>query len=300
LNIPDFTAALHYEGDPTGHDPQNNDQFGLGMLHFAGAWHTISMLGTAPTAPTANFVVPLAGSAACGGVPGVACAFGPAVRADGWAVQGAWRFYVPMWSWARLGPLRASNADNFAGNVLYGNGALEYVGIGATNGNLGAGDAYWAGGLTRDDTDGRIVNNGAGSFYMDKEKALVVNGQYTTILTDCTDPIKCVRFNIEANYAWVTPGNITQNVDWASGGLGKARKFALSGELSFGANTYGTLKPTFWRLDLEVQYLKVWQDLPCNNNGLSLAVCGAPTAIPIGISKDPDTYVIRATLSKDW
>jgi hypothetical protein len=303
LNIPDFNAALHYEGDPTGHDPQNNDQFGLGMLHFAGAWHTISTIGVGSSG-SAIPIVPLAGSAPCGGLPpggiAVPCAFGQPVRESGWAVGAAWRFYVPMWSWAKLGPLRSSNVDNFSGNVLYGDAALEHVGIGASNGNLGAGDAYWAGGLTRDDTDGRWINNGRGSYYLDKEKALAVNAQYTTILTDCTDPIKCVRFNFEANYVWVKPGDITQNVDWSAGGLGKARKMALSAELSFGANTYGTLKPTFWRLDFEVQYLKVWQDLPCNNNGLALAVCGAPTTLPFGIAKDPDTYVFRATLSKDW
>ena len=304
LTIPDFVGRIHYEGDPAGKDPQNNDQFGLGSLHLSGAWHQITTIGVGSKGDVIP-ILPVAGSAACGGLPAggiaVPCAFGPAVTANGWAVNGAWKFFVPMWSWARLGPLRASAADNIAGNIIYANGALEYGGIGGTNGNLGAGDAYWTGGLARDDTDGRWINNGFGSYSIDKEKDLLLNFQYDSILTDCTDPVKCVRLNLEANYVWVTPGSITQNVDWTLGGLGKARKMALTGELSFGANSFGTTRPTFWRLDLEVQYLKVWQDLPCANNGnTALAVCGTPTTLPFGITKDPDTYVFRATLSKDW
>ena len=116
-----------------------------------------------------------------------------------------------MWAGTKLGANRSSNADNIQFEVLYANGALEYGGIGGSMGSLGAGDAYWAGGLARDDTDGRLVNNGAGGYFIDKEKDLVFNAQYHSILTDCTDPVHCLALTLAADYAWVTPGDITKN-----------------------------------------------------------------------------------------
>ena len=89
-------------------------------------------------------LVPAAGSAAC---LGVTCAFGPAVHDTGWAVGGSMKFWVPMWAGTKLGANRSSNADNIQFEVLYANGALEYGGVGGTMGSLGAGDAYWTGGL---------------------------------------------------------------------------------------------------------------------------------------------------------
>ncbi len=205
-----------------------------------------------------------------------------------------------MWAGTKIGANRSSNADNIQFEVLYADGALEYGGIGGTTGNLGAGDAYWAGGLARDDTDGRLVNSGLGTYSIDKEKDLALNLQYHSILTDCTDAVKCLALTLEGNYAWVTPGDITKNVDWTEGGLGNARKLALTAELSWGVSRNGYAKSVFWRLDTEVQYLKVWQDLPCNNNGNAAAACGVATALPVGISKDPDSYVWRNTITFDW
>jgi hypothetical protein len=293
LSVPDFVARLHYEGDPAGKDDQHNDQFGLGTFHAAAAWHQITQIGVG-SAGSAVPIVP----AACG--TGT-CAAGPAVHDNGWAATGYLKFFVPMWAGTKIGANRASNADNLQFAVDYCDGALEYCGIGATNGNFAAGDAYWTGGLSRDDTDARIINNGAGGFYNDKEKALALNGQYHSILTDCTDAVRCFALTLEANYAWVTPGSITQNVDWTNGGLGKARSLYLTAELSWGISRNGSNRSVWWRLDSEVQYHKVWQDLPCNNNGnVGTGVCLAPTAVPLGITKDPSNWVYRATITMDY
>jgi hypothetical protein len=297
MSVPDFAARIHYEADPPGKDDQHNDQFGLGMLHLSGLYHQISQIGVGGSGGVG--ALPCAVPATNGSGVAGAC-LGPVVHDSGWAVNGAWKFFVPMWPGTKLGSMRSSDMDNIAGNVLYCNGVLEACGIGATNGNFNAGDAYWTGGLIRDDTDSRIINTGTGTFYNDKEKALAVNAQYFHILTDCTNPVNCFTLNLEGNFAWVTPGSITQNVDWTNGGLGKARKMALSGEISWGTTRQGTTRPVFWRADFEVQYLKVWQDLPCNNNGLAGAVCGAPTALPVGISKDPSSWVWRTTITFDY
>jgi hypothetical protein len=303
MSVPDFVGAIHFEADPPGKDPDFNDQWGIGMFHVAGAYHQISAIAVGGTAPGGSIV----SQGAC--VVGiVACAFGPTLHDHGWAVQAAGRIYTPMWGGGKLGSLRQTAADNIGGNVLYGEGALEYVGIGASNGNLSAGDAYWSGGLARDDTDGRIVNNGVGGFYIDKEKALAANLQYDHVLTDCTDPVHCFTMTLEANYVWVTPGSTTQNVDWTLGGLGKARHMYLSADVSWGVSRNGTTKPVFWRIDFEAQYSKLWQDLPCNANGgvataascTSTALGGTQTAVPGNVSKDPSSWVWRTTITYDW
>jgi hypothetical protein len=290
ISIPDFVARLHYEADPPGKDDQHNDQFGIGYFHAAAAWHQITTIGNGGAG-----IVP----AACLGIAG-SCAFGPAVHDTGWAVGSSIKFWVPMWAGTKLGANRASNADNIQFEVLYANGALEYGGVGGSMGSLGAGDAYWTGGLARDDTDGRLINNGAGGYFIDKEKDLVFNAQYHSILTDCTDPVHCLALTLAADYAWVTPGDITKATDWTANGLGNAKKTALSAELSWGVSRNGSTRPVFWRVDWEVQYLKVWQDLPCNNRGVVAAACGTPTALPVGITKDPDSWVFRTTITYDW
>ena len=148
------------------------------------------------------------------------------------------------------------------------------------------------------------MNNGAGGYFIDKEKDLVFNAQYHSILTDCTDPVHCLALTLAADYAWVTPGNITQQPTGRQGGLGNAKKTALTAELSWGVSRNGTTRPVFWRVDFEVQYLKVWQDLPeqrCGNvsRGVCIALRGT-RALPVGITKDPDSWVFRTTITYDW
>jgi hypothetical protein len=54
-------------------------------------------------------------------------------------------------------------------------------------------------------------------------------------------------------------------------------------------------------LDSEVQYRKLNQTLPCNNNGnVGTGVCIAPSAVPLGITKDPSNWVYRATITFDY
>jgi len=307
LSVPDFVARLHYSADPPGKDDQHNDQFGIGDFHLAGIYHQLT--DTANAGPTTGGAVALP---FCGAtLPGTStCASGPDEHDHGWAATAFLKFFVPMLPGTKLGANRGSAADNIQLGFNYGIGALEPVGIGGTAGNLNAGDAYWTGGFIRDDTDGRLINNGVGGYSWDKESAWAFNAQYHAILTDCTDPVKCVALTLEYNLAHVDPGSITQNTDWASGGLGKATKQAYTAELSFGISRNGTTMPTFWRWDTEVQYLTVSQDIPCNNAGVA-GVCGAASAatqaalVSVGKSATATTtrdssWVWRNTITFDW
>jgi hypothetical protein len=295
ISQPDYLARIHYTADPPGKDDQHNDQFGIGDFHLAAALHQITTAANAGGAGAFPF---------CGGVAN--CALGPNEHDTGWAASTFFKFFVPMLPGTTLGANSSAAADNIQFAFTYGHGALEYAGIGGTNGNLEAGDAYWTGGLIRDDTDARLVWNGTTGYFYDKETAATFNAQYHSILTDCTDPVKCVALTLEFNYAWVRPGDITRNTDWTLGGLGNARKMALTAELSFGVSRNGTTKPVFWRWDTEVQYLKVWQDLPCNNGGVvGLATCTPSAATlaalaTVGGNKDPSTWVWRNTITFNW
>ena len=314
ISVPDFTARLHYEADPTGKDENHNDQFSIGTFHTAAAYHQITQIAvgdaignnTAGTAGPPAFYVPIVPTTC--GVTGT-CAFGPVNHDHGWAAHADIKFFVPMWPGTTLGARRSSDADNVWFSVEYCQAALIFCGNGGGNGSLAVGDAYWTGGFVRDDEDLRTINTGQGSFYNDKEKELTLNTQYHFAMTNCDDPIHCLVGTLHANYAWITPGSITQNVDWTLGGLGKGRHMDLTAEVSWGTSRNGTTKPVFWRVDFEAQYRKVWQDLPCNNNGNTAAgglgcvptnLGGTQSVLPVGIDKDPSTWVWRTTLTFDW
>jgi Porin subfamily len=302
LSVPDFVARVHYEADPPGKDDQHNDQFGLGTFHVAGIYHQITEIVQGTPILGAGGADPLLFPGNCG--LGAACAFGPPLHDHGWGVTSFVKFFVPMLPGTKLGANGAANADNLQFQFNYCEAALEPCGVGAGNGNLSSGDAYWTGGLARDDMDVRTINNGVGGFYNDKEKIWVFNAQYHAFLTDCTDPVKCFVLTLEFNNTAVTPGNITQNVDWTNGGLGKANFQAYTAEISWGTTRNGTTKPVWWRLDSEVQYRVLNQTLPCNNNGNTAIACGLPTAVPTG-QKDAfhvkaDSWVYRATITMNW
>jgi hypothetical protein len=298
LSVPDFVARVHYEADPPGKDDQHNDQFGLGTFHLAGIYHQITEIVQGTPILAGGGADGLLFPGACAG--GAGCAFGPPLHDHGWGVTSFVKFFVPMWAGTKIGANRGSNADNVQLNFNYCEAALEPCGVGGTDGNLSAGDAYWTGGLTRDDMDVRTINNGAGGFYNDKEKVFVFNAQYHSILTDCTDPVHCLALTLEYNFTHVTPGTITQNVDWTQGGLGKADFQAYTAELSWGISRNGTTRPTWWRLDSEVQFRKLNQALPCNNNGNVGVGCGIATVLPTGISQNPNSWVYRTTITMDW
>ena len=311
ISVPDFVARIHYTADPPGKDDQHNDQFGIGDFHLAGIYHQLTdiAVSSSPTTAGSGVLLPFCpGLATTANAPG--CAAGPDEHDHGWAATAFLKFFVPMLPGTKLGANAGGSADNIQLGFNYGVGALEPVGIGGTAGNLQAGDAYWTGGFIRDDTDGRLINNGVGGFSWDKESAWAFNAQYHAILTDCTDPVKCVALTLEYNLAEALPGTASKNTDWASGGLGNATKQAFTAELSFGVTRPGTNMPTFWRWDTEVQYLTVTQNLPCNNNGVAGAACTTSLATQAALvsvgkaanaTKTTDSsWVFRNTITFNW
>ena len=294
LSIPDFVARIHYEADPPGKDDQHNDQFGIGSFNVAGLYHQITQIAVGGS----NGISPVStlNSPGCGIFT---CNQGPVNHDHGWGATSFLKFFVPMWSGTKLGANRASSADNIQLNFNYCVAAILPCGIGGTAGSLYAGDAYWTGGFEPEYMDVRVINNGAGGYYNDKTTALVFNAQYHSILTDCTDPVHCLALTLEYNFTRATPGAISQNVDWTEGGIGVANLNAITAELSWGISRNGTTRPTWWRLDSEVQYRMINQSLPNNCNGnIGCGVAG--TALPSNIALNPTSWVFRDTITFDW
>jgi hypothetical protein len=144
------------------------------------------------------------------------------------------------------------------------------------------------------DHDAIAINNGAGGIILEKGKAVSFNGILHVIWTDCTDPVKCFRSNFITNYAKVMPGTITAHIDWASGGLANATRTGLGANLIWGASRWQG------EISLEVMYFQLKQDLPCNDAGNTAVACGAPTALPNGVSKDSSNVSYRLTFTKSY
>jgi hypothetical protein len=295
LEWPDLVGRIHYEADPAGKDEQFNDQWSIGTFHLVGGMHNINQIATGGGGLT-NVV---AGTGV--GCPGGStCDVGIQERTTGYAAAVDLKIFTPMWGPAKKGSIASADVDSLWFEVCGSVAASVYCGVGQTNGSLYAGDAYWMGGLVFDDGDYHVINNGNGGFSFDKTSLFSFNVQYHHIITDCTDPINCWRFNIEYNYARLLPGSASQLTDWTLGGAGAATKNSVTANLIWGANRPPVSVPTSAEVSFEVQYNKITRDLPGNcNGGLSACVAATDPAI-FGVTKDPSNWVGRLTITKGW
>ncbi len=303
IGWPDVVGRLHYEADPTGKDPNFNDQWSIGTFHLVGALHQLDTIAIGSSGPGPGLS---AGSSSnpviCATTVTAACttSYGVTQKGLGWAVGADLKVFTPMWGSAKRGSIAPADVDSLWFEAVYGVAALDFVGIGGGNGNLQAGDAYYIGGLERDDGDFRAINNGNGTYSFDKESAFSFNVQYHHLITDCTDPVNCWRFNIAYNYAKVTPGTATQNTDWTMGGLGVATLNRFTADVIWGANRPPTAVPTSAEVSFEVQYIMLNQALPSNCNGGNGPCAAATDPAIFGVTKDPSGWVGRLTITKGW
>ena len=88
------------------------------------------------------------------------------------------------------------------------------------------------------------------------------------------------------SYEEIGYGNIVKNIDWTRGGVGDASEFRVGNQFIF---------TPVHNLDigLDVMYSKINQDL-------GHEVGFAPTALPAGIKKDPDSFMARLRLERDF
>jgi hypothetical protein len=112
--------------------------------------------------------------------------------------------------------------------------------------------------------------------------------------------VNCWRFNVAYNYARVTPGAISQLVDWTRGGAAVGNKNSVTANLIWGANRPPVSVPTSAEVSFEVQYNWVNRGLPGNCNG-GQSACVAPTDPGLyGVSPNTNNWVGRLTITKGW
>jgi hypothetical protein len=271
----DMVGVVNLEGD-------------WGNATVRGALHQISMIARGggiattggnttlvPTGPSGATVCPSGTGVLVtnlGPPAGAPCAQTGAVNVQlGWAAQAGITFKLPA-----LGA-----KDQLLLQAVYADGATDYTGWNQAQitgmGNKGD----WAGGLMRDDRDAIAINNGDGSFRMEKEKSWAITAQ----LRHYWAPLW--RSNFMFNYADITPGTTTQNTDWTLGGLGKANK------VTAGVNLIWGNKPKTSEIGLEVLYQKA-------NQTLASAPGVAPTPLPAGIVPNGDNWTMHLAWERAW
>jgi len=189
---------------------------------------------------------------------------GPLLKRTGWAIAGTVRINLPM----------IAAGDHLHLTAGYTNGMLDMiVGQAGVNGNA-AKNGFYLGGLNRFDRSmtifctSQLAGPAAGCTTAGAEttKAWNVGGMFTHFWTPT------VRQNFAASYVRVTPGRVTQNTDWAQGGLSKASAWTV------GTNLIWSPVRGF-DIGLELSYARAKQNITGNNGGLPSAVT-IPGACP--------------------
>jgi hypothetical protein len=194
----------------------------------------------------------------------------PSERDTGWAALAGVTFNLPQ-----LGA-----GDQFTIEGTYADGAIAYAGVN------GGGDAFpgawerngqWTGGMIRDgDADAFAINNGDGTYSLEKEVAYSLVGQLRHYWTPM------LRSNFAIGKTWLRPPDEAKVTDFSAGGVGDADVLDVAANLIWGK------KRQTAEIGVEVMYKKVDQDLP------------GTTVLPAGIEQNPDAWGVDVQIRRDW
>jgi hypothetical protein len=227
-----------------------------GDAKLSGAIHQISSIGSGTGIVCVH---------APSGLPG-SC---PTTRETGWAGLAGVTFMLPQFG----------SKDQLILETSYADGAIAYTGIfggAAASPNSFERVGQTVGGLLRSDADAHAVNNGNGSFRLEKEKVWALIGQFTHYWNPN------LRSNLIASGYWLTPGTTAQNTILTQGGMGKAQVFEAGVNVIWGSRKTA-------EIGIELDYKKLRQDLP-----------GGGSVLPAGIDKDPSGWAIQTVFNKSW
>jgi hypothetical protein len=235
----------------------------VGSLSSKQAWGDFKVSALAHQISTIATANPAASFPLCSAT--TSC---PTAITTGWAALAGITFLLPQ----------MGDKDQFVLEATFADGAIAAAGI------FGGADAtpnsferagQWSGGLLRTDADAHAVNNGDGSYRLEKERATSVLAQLRHFWTPT------LRSNLTLANSWLTPGTTAQNTDVRFGGMGKGRVFDAELNLIWGSRKTA-------ELGVAVMYKKVNQDLP------------GPTVLPAGIDKDPSVWGFQTLFNKVW
>ena len=236
-----------------------------GSAKIAGLVHEISTIATTSSGGTLGTNCSLFnGSTANSG----SCAV---ERETGWAVNAGVTLLLPS-----LGA-----GDNLVLQASYADGAIAAAGISGGADNDASSftrSGMWSGGLARSgfDADAYAVNNGNGTYRLEKTKATSVLG----VFQHFWNPL--LRSNLFAAHSWIRPPAVATTATFANGGGGDANVLDVGANLIWGKSRQTA------EIGVEVVYKKVNQDLPPGQT------------LPAGIDKDPSSWIFAAQFGRNW
>ena len=192
---------------------------------------------------------------------------------NGFAVQGGIQLKLPM----------LAAGDDLWVEGAYGNGAYRYVD------NYGGSNSGFynvvVGGFQRADRDAYAVFNPvSGTYSLAKSEAysamVALNHYFTPNFHDV----------LYGSYAHSSYGQAAQSVSWTNGGIGASDQFKVGNQF-----LWDPVKNL--ELGLDLMYTRINQNIP----GLKTAAGGvAATALPAGVASNPDSFVARFRVERDF
>ena len=189
-------------------------------------------------------------------------------HADGFAVQAGVQIKLPM----------LAAGDDIWLEGAYQQGAYLYMDSASY---LNAGfNSLAVGGFVHQDTDAISFRNANGSYSTSLSEGFSVMGALHHYFTPTFSDV------LFGSYEEVSYGNRAKNLDWTLGGLGDGSEYRIGNQFIF--TPVNNLS-----VGLEVIYMHIDQTL-AHNPGT------AATALPAGISKDPDAFEGRVRIERDF
>ncbi len=192
--------------------------------------------------------------------------------ADGFAVQGGVRIKLPM----------LAAGDDLWLEGAYQQGAYLYMDSGSNfNNSSNAGLA--AGGFIHQDRDAVAIhpaNTPAGFYRLNEGKGFSVMAAFNHYFSPNFHDV------IFGSYEQISYGGAVKNTDWTRGGIGDASEYRIGNQFLF--DPVKNLE-----IGLEVDYIHIDQTIAHEPGKLA-------TALPVGVSKNPDGFEARLRLERDF
>ncbi len=191
---------------------------------------------------------------------------------DGFAVQGGVQIKLPM----------LAAGDDLWIQGAYQQGAYLYQ---DSDGNMSNGFYNQiVGGYTREDHDAYAIYNGNGSYSLALSRGYSVMAAINHYFTPNFHDV------LYGSYEHSDYGNRAASISWVQGGIGGAEQYKIGNQF-----LWDPVKNL--EIGIDFMYTRIDQSIP----GVNTALNGVgPVALPAGITKNPDSFMTRLRLERDF
>ncbi len=191
---------------------------------------------------------------------------------DGFAVQGGVQFKLPM----------LAAGDDLWIQGAYQEGAYLYQ---DSDGNMNQG--FYnpiIGGFSRQDHDAYAIQNGNGTYSLALSRGYSVMAAINHYFTPNFHDV------LYGSYEHSDYGNRAAAISWTQGGIAGAEQFKVGNQF-----LWDPVKNL--EIGIDVMYSRIDQKIP----GEYTALNGVPAvALPVGVTKDPDSFMARLRVERDF